>query len=239
MSSPLRYEDDLFNNSMTYFDLPKNEMVGYSPLAFKEKIFKMAISKESGIEDQQISAVISSKNKNKTIEIIENGQSVYYTYKQISEMYYASIYALAINKQWVIKHEIISSDSPDVLFVNKVNHNDRVAIEIYEGFEYNNQHTKIIDIKNSVKKLYKIKGNKNYHIKSRLLIINRENSAQNGFNVSQYCQELNKYSWNFSSIILCLFRQSNNNFTFFYVYPKNMCNIKIDFILNKDGKFWY
>jgi len=235
--------DFLFNQFMTYFDLRKSEMVGYSPNAFREMLFKIAILKENGTENDRISAVLSSKNKNKKIEIIENKQSVKYTYEQIMEMYYASIYALAINKEWDIKHEIISSDLPDIIFINKTNAHDRVAIEIYQGYDFINRHSrKVIDIKSEVKKLHRIKGNKNYSInfiKSRLLVVNRKKSVPNGFNVSEYCREVNKYSWNFSNIILCLFGRVNNNFTFFNVYPKNMFNIKTDFILSKDSKFLY
>ena len=156
------------------------------------------------------------------------------------EMYYSSIYALAVNKEWSIKHDIISSDSPDIIFCNKANGDDRIAIEVYNGFDFDKRNVREkIDIEDEVKKLHKIKGNKNYSIPSRLLIINRRVSISDGFNVSEYSQELNLHSWNFFYIILCLFRQKENDFTFFYVYPKEMCNKKFDFVLNKDSKFRY
>ncbi|MFH1235669.1 MAG: hypothetical protein V1685_01890, partial [Parcubacteria group bacterium] len=185
-------------------------------------------------------AVLDSKNKNKLLAITENGYPIKYSYKQISEMYYSSYYALAINKEWNIKHDIITSDSPDIIFVNETNENDRVAIEIYEAFNFKDSNTrKMIDIESEVKKLHDKKGNKKYDITSRLLIINRVKSTPSGYNVDEYYQELIKYSWNFSHIILCLFRQKENDFTFFYVYPKNMQHAIINFILHKDSNFLY
>ncbi len=225
---------------MTYFDLPKNGMVGYSPLGFVNKIFKIAIEGEQGSDDEKIDAVLNSKNKNKLLEIFENKQPVKYSYKQIMEVYHATIYALAINKKWGIKHDIIVSDSSDIIFVNEADASDRVAIEIYTPFNFEDRNIrKIVDIKSEVEKLHSKKGNKNYQMNSRLVIINRVDSTFGGFNVSEYRRELDKYSWNFSHIILCLFRQRKNDFTFFYVYPEKMCNAKIDFVLGEDGKFWY
>jgi hypothetical protein len=225
---------------MTYFDLPKDEMVGYSPLGFVNKIFKPAIKGEQGSDDEKMAAVLNSKNKNKFLEIFENGHPVRYSYKRIMEMYYATIYALAINKKGSIKYDIIASDSPDIIFANEVDANDRVAVEIYEAFNFEDRDIrKIVDIKSEVGKIYNKKGNKNYQINSRLVIINRVNSTPNGFNVSEYRRELNKYFWNFSHIILCLFRQRENDFNFFCVYPEKMCNAKIDFVLGEDDKFWY
>jgi hypothetical protein len=215
-------------------------MEGYSPLAFRERIFKEAIREEQGNEEERMSAILDSKNKNKIIEINENGQPTQYLYKQIMEMYYSSLYAIAINKKWNIKHDIIAADSPDIFFINKANENDRIAIEIYQDFNFEDKDTrKTIDTEKQVEKLYKIKGKKAYGMESRLLIINRLNSATDGYNVSEYCKKINQYSWNFSHIILCIFRQKEGDYTFFYVYPNELHNANINFIVDKDSKFWY
>lgn len=192
---------------MTYFDFPKAEMVGYSPRGFKNKILELALDAEQGSDDEKIAAVLNSKNKNKFLEITENGQPVKYLYRQIMEAYHASLYALAINKKGNIKHDIIISDSPDIIFVNEADGNDRVAIEIYEGFDHNKRNAReVIDIKSEVQKLHGKKRDKKYGMLSRLLIINRRASVPNGFNVIEYGREINKYQWNFSQIILCLNR---------------------------------
>ena len=215
-------------------------MVGYSPLSFCEKIFCMAISREDGTENERIAAVLNSKNKNKTLKIYENNKPVAYTYKQISEMRYASIYALAINKQWNIRQEIISSDSPDIIFINQADENDRVAIEIYEGFNFEKRDNRdIVDVASEVEKLYRKKGKKKYQINSRLLVANRVESMYNGYNVSEYVRCLEKHTWNFSCIILGLFKKCEQCFTFFYGYPKEMGCKQIDFNLKKDTKYWY
>jgi hypothetical protein len=70
-----------------YFPLPKNKMVGYSPRAFMNKIFKQAIKNERGNSDEKIAAVLNSKNKNKFIEIVENRHQTKYNYKQIMEFW--------------------------------------------------------------------------------------------------------------------------------------------------------
>lgn len=225
---------------MTYFDLPKKEMEGYSPRVFCERIFKEAIKKEQGNEEERINAIIDSKNKNKIIEINENGQPTQYSYKQIMEMYYSSLYAIAINKKWNIKHDIVVVDSPDIFFINKANGNDRVAIEIYQDFNFEDKDTrKMVDTEKQVDKLYKIKGKKAYGMESRLLIINRLNSATDGYNVSEYSKKINQYSWNFSHIVLCIFRQKEGDYTFFYVYPNELHSANINFVVDKDSKFWY
>jgi len=156
------------------------------------------------------------------------------------EMYYASIYALAINKQWKIKHDIISSDSPDIIFINQDNKNDRIGIEIYEAYNHEDKDRReVVDIGKEVKKLYQKKGNKKYNIESRLLIINRVKSKINGYNVSDYSQCLEKYEWNFTIIILCIYREYQGAFSFFYVGPKKMgCN-EIDFSYKSDRDSFY
>jgi hypothetical protein len=225
---------------MTYFNLPKNEMVGYSPSAFMNEIFNMAVSKEIGCENERIFAVTNSKNKNKLLEISEKGQPITYTYKQISEMYYSSMYALAINKTWNIKHDIISSDSPDIIFINQEARNDRVGIEIYEGFNYEQKNIRgVVDVAEEVKKLHKKKGEKKYDIDSRLLVINRVKSTKDGYNVSEYARCLEKFKWTFLSIVLCLYREGHGDFTFFYVYPKEMRCKQINYNLKNDTSYLY
>lgn len=225
---------------MTYFTLPKDKMTGYSPLAFQKKIFEQAINNEQGTYYEKKAAVLDSKNKNKVLKIIENEQQVEYIYKQITEGYYASHYALAINKEWQIKHQIILSDNPDIILINQEDEKDRVAVEMYEEFDFKKRDTKIlVNIEKEVKKLYSIKGAKDYGRNSRLLIINRINSIPNGFDVGEYYLRLNNYSWNFSHIILCLYRGYEGDYTFFYVYPKEMQCRRINFLPENDINHLY
>ena len=225
---------------MTYFDFPKNEMTGYSPKAFIEGLFKPALFTEKGTEDEKIAILLNSKNKNKKLTIIENEKNREYLYKQLMEMYYSSIYALAINKQWGIKFDIIASDSPDIFFVNEADENDRVAIEIYEAYNFEEKEkVNQVDIAKEVKKLNTKKGNKNYPMKSRLLVINRINSTVGGFNISEYCRELNRYIWSFSCIILCVFTKTERKYTFFHLYPVEMKDLQFNFSTKDDGKYWY
>jgi hypothetical protein len=155
-------------------------------------------------------------------------------------MYYSSIYALAINKSWDIRHNLISSDSPDTIFINQADENDRVGIEIYEGYNFEQKDDRaVVDIAEEVKKLHQKKGEKKYDINSRLLVVNRVKSTHDGYNVSEYAKYLKDYKWNFSYIVLCLFRESQSDFTFFCVHPKEMECKQINYNLKNDTGYLY
>jgi len=221
---------------MEYFELHPadgQKLMDFSPLFFIEKILKVLIEQEKG----KVENFLNTKNNNKKFKFSIGEDNFEYIYKQIRECWHATYQALAINKAYGIRYNLMISDSPDVILTNKEN---CIPVEIYEAFEFLQQERDQINIKEEVKKLWDKKSKKSYGDETRLLIVNRKKSINASFNVSEYIRQVQKYDWPFASIGLCLFNEKEGHA--FFDVSMGIDPLRppmINFDIKNDGSFLY
>lgn len=215
---------------MLYIDLSWE--ISLSPKAFIVRVLRELPLKTSLTIYELFSW---TKHNNKKVEFVFNDLKFQFQIKQIKEFLHASFFSLSIYKEFGEKYELIMSDSPDILLIRE---NECIPIEVYEAFDFNGKITanQIVEM---VRNLYNSKGRKNYLEWTRLLIANRYVWE---FNISEFIREIQKYSWNFSQIILLLYRQPND-YTFFNVTPGLNSSLllenKLNFSIQEDQEFLF
>ncbi len=203
---------------------------GYSPL-YLHNLYKKMIDQEWSVEE----AFSSAAKNHKLVREIEWVKQTYY-YRQIIEAHYVSIMCLAIYKHYGIKHDIILSDAPDVIMINKEN---SIPVEVYEMSNYNSPIKSVINIKEEISKLTNKKLQKDYGQTTRLLIVTRISSSEGWFNLSEYIKQLSEYDWKYPNIWLMTFSKENDNYTFFDIFPVSDEIVEIDFSITRDLGFLY
>lgn len=198
-----------------YIYLPSQKNKAYTPLGILS-LFKDAEKENEGNVDQIF------KNKHK--------------YKELIELWHGGFLALALHKWLGNKFSLVPSDSPDIFFIDNQT-NGAFRVEVMELYEFRQEQFDD-DYEKLVKNIWNIKGNKAYS-KSHLLLASRLISKT--FNITKFVTELQKYTWNFERIWLSLHTQSENQWTFFEVFPFAEFNDtnKIFFNLNNDKKYFY
>ena len=217
-------------NKLSTFEIADGH--DFSPL-YLINLYKKMIAQEGWEE-----SFFDVKNKNKEIELDLEGVKKSYFYKQIIEAYHASWLCLAINKYYSVRYNLMLSDSPDIIMINKDN---CIPIEIYEAFDFSKVGTRErIDIKREVDILKEKKFNKVYEPWTNLLIVNRLKSIEDWFNISAYIKEINNYPYgNFAEIRLYVF--SWDEHIFFRVFPIDSQEdlVKIDYSIKRDKEYLY
>lgn len=221
------------NNTDWFYEIPIGH--DYSPL-YLCNLYKKMIEQENW----SIEEAFNPRHNNKTIKIVLEWIEKTYTYKQVIEAHHVSIFCLAINKHYNIKNNLILSDAPDVIIVNKDN---CTPVEVYEAYEFWRKDEKtIINIWEQIGKLKekKLVKSKKYSKGTNLLIWNRVQSVHNWFNISEYTKLINESDRWFSAIRLCISNQTDDTQIFYEVYPSESREIKeINYSLSKDKAYLY
>ncbi len=163
-------------------------------------------------------------------------------YKNLLECYHASILALVIKKKTGLEFLLCPSDNPDIHFLNKkdanTNYQEGFQLEVRELFDnsenFDDNYEKLVE------EIWRTKGTKQYG-QCQLLLASR--LITKGFKIKKFVDLINseKYKWNFEKIILSIFTEKDNEWTFFEIFPcPYYPSIGIsNFNLRTDRAFWY
>lgn len=197
---------------------------GYSPSGVK-KLFRDAVKIKNG----DIELVLKDKRNN----------------KGLIELWYASLLALAVYKDTGKKFLIISGDGPDIHFLSQENVNspqqDGFPIEIMELFSFEDP---VFDgnYDKLAGNVWNKKGKKLYY-KCHLLLIMRFVSGD--FNISKFSRCIGIYTWSYEKIWLGVYgrpesRSGQDRYWSFFGLPlKETKDIRVDFDLTKDSRYFY
>lgn len=188
----------------------------YTPLGIRN-LFAKAVEEKGG----DIQAVFDDKHK----------------YKSLIELYHAGFLALAI-KKWIKREFVLyPSDSPDIYFLD-TNTDEAFPVEVMELYSFVNKDNFDGDYEKLAKHVFETKGNISFP-SCHLLITSRINA--DNFNISKFCEEIQKFKWNFERIWLCLHRSKNKDWTFFEIFPCSDFVLvgAIDYNLDKDKELLY
>ncbi len=183
------------------------------------------------------------KNKNGKIELVFQDK---HNNKELIELWYASILALALHKYTQKKFLLISvpKTDPDIHFLNKENVNKNTQegfpLEVTELFFHDNpifdgNYDKILQ------RLQDTKSNKRYD-RCHLLIVSRLITGD--FSVNEFLERMSKSTWPYEKIWLCVYGKlhmslEEKRWNFFGLPLKGSKDIRMNFNLAKDSKYFY
>lgn len=192
-SCPLR---EIMKNQYKFLPFDKKAKA-YSPNGVR-RLFVKALADE----DNNYEAVFSERK-----------------YQSLTELWHASLLALAIKKWTGKKFYLLPADSPDVYFLDRktINTDNQggFPVEVSELLSVGNGHTE--NYQELAGRVWEKKGLKRYG-DVHLLLVSRLNVRD--FNVSEFARAMNEFEWQLERIWLSVFRKQERDWTFFEIFPR-------------------
>lgn len=175
----------------------------------------------------------AEKENNGNLEAIFRNK---HKYKNLIEMYHAGFLALSLYKWLGKKFLLVSSDAPDLYFVEDQG-TGAFPVEVMELFKYKGNFHNYKELANHI---WETKGKINYK-ECHLLLVSRLSMQK--FNITKFVKELDNFKWFFERIWLSAYTKAKNQWMFFEVFPpaqhRPYDSNYIYFNFSQDKRFFY